>query len=451
MGIDRSNVRFVIHAGMPKAIENYQQEAGRAGRDRLEAECVLLYSAADLLAWKRIMGTPASDYEQLAQDKLGEMYRFARTLTCRHRFLVNYFGQDFDHVPCGACDVCLNEHEELPDAVVTSQKILSCVARVQQRFGARHVAEVLKGSNTERIRQLGHDKLSTYGLLATFSVNDISDWIDQLITQGFLVRDGEYLTLTMTETGVRLMKGDGQVKLNVPRKETTKGAKGGKKASSSGAVLSGAEETIFEALRDWRRELARDRNVPPYVILSDATLRDLAKARPADQRGLLAVKGIGASKAESFGTVLIALLAAQAEAHGLDTSAAPAPAGLYAAEPAPRYAEDVGLKGAAAKARANSQRDAAFLGFREGRTVDEVAFLTGRAASTVGGYLMEFIQEEGPVGPEPWVPRELYDRVLETATRIGADRLKPIHEALSGEVSYDAIRLTLTIRARQDA
>ncbi len=451
MGIDRSNVRFVIHAGMPKAIENYQQEAGRAGRDRLEAECILFYSAQDLLAWKRIMGAPQSEYDQLANNKLSEMYRFARTLTCRHRFLVNYFGQDFPHEDCGACDVCLNEHAEMEDAVVTSQKILSCVARVQQRFGARHVAEVLKGANTERIRQLGHDQLSTHGLLSAYSVNDISDWIDQLITQGFLVREGEYLTLSMTEEGRRLMKGDGQVRLNLPRKEAPK-SKSSKKAAAGGITLAPAEEAIFEALREWRREVARERGVPPYVILNDATLRELAHLRPAGMHALMGVKGIGVSKAESFGETLLALLAEQAAAHGL--TQAPAPAGLPLAAPSAVVSDDGeedGLRGAAAKARANSQREAAFDGFRAGRTIDEVAAATGRAASTVEGYLMEFIQEVGVAGPEPWVPREVYDRVLDTATRIQADRMKPIFEALGEEVSYGAIRLTLAIRASLEA
>ncbi|MFP5504486.1 MAG: RecQ family ATP-dependent DNA helicase, partial [Candidatus Sericytochromatia bacterium] len=243
MGIDRSNVRFVIHAGMPKAIENYQQEAGRAGRDRLEAECVLFYSAQDLLSWKRIMGAAESDYDQLVHQKLGEMYRFARTLTCRHKFLVNYFGQDFAHGDCGACDVCFGEHAELEDALVTSQKILSAVARVRERFGARYVAEVLKGSNTEKIRQNGHDQLSTYGLLSSYQIHDITDWIDQLITQGFLVREGEYQTLSMTEEGRRLMKGDGQVRLNLPRPESKSKAKKAT-ATASGVTLSPAEETI---------------------------------------------------------------------------------------------------------------------------------------------------------------------------------------------------------------
>jgi ATP-dependent DNA helicase RecQ len=443
MGIDRSNVRFVIHAGMPKAIENYQQEAGRAGRDRLEAECVLLYSAQDLLAWKRIMGEARSEYDQLVHGKLSEMYRFARTLTCRHKFLVNYFGQDFEHADCGACDVCFGEHAELEDGLVTSQKILSCVARVRERFGARYVAEVLKGSNTEKIRQNGHDQLSTYGLLASYQVNDIADWIDQLITQGFLVREGEYQTIHMTEDGRRLMKGDGQVRLNMPRPTKEKATRA-KKAGPNDLALSAPEEAIFEALRAWRRDIAKDRGVPPYVILNDASLRELAHVRPAHMDGLLTVKGIGESKAQAFGDSLLALVREHAEAQSLPLSEArPLPvtraAKVKAAEPT--------LTGAAASAKANNQRDAAFHGFRLGLPIEEVAEQTGRALSTVEGYLMEFIQEEAIDTPEPWVPRAIYDRVLAAAAELQAERLKPIFEALGGEVPYYQIRLSLAIRA----
>lgn len=445
MGIDRSNVRFVIHAGMPKAIENYQQEAGRAGRDRLEAECILFYSAQDLLAWKRIMGNPQSEYDNLVHGKLSEMYRFARTLTCRHKFLVNYFGQEFEHADCGACDVCFGEHAELEDGLVTSQKILSCVARVRERFGARYVAEVLKGANTEKIRQNGHDQLSTHGLLSQYQVNDIADWIDQLITQGFLVREGEYQTISLTEEGRRLMKGDGLVRLNIPRPTKEKATKT-RKAGASDLSLSGPEEVIFEALRVWRRDLAKERGVPPYVILGDASLRELAHVRPSSMGGLLGIKGIGESKVQAFGHDLLAVVREHADAQGLPLSAAAATMSMPLAK-APKAESSGTLAGAAASAKANNQRDAAFAAFRAGVPIEAVAEQTGRAPSTVEGYLMEFIQEEGVDTPEPWVPRAVYDRVLAAAAAIEAERLKPIFEALGGEVPYAQIRLALAIRA----
>ncbi|HEY9854747.1 MAG TPA: RecQ family ATP-dependent DNA helicase, partial [Stenomitos sp.] len=265
MGIDRSNVRFVIHTGMPKSIEHYQQEAGRAGRDRLAAECVLFYGAADPMAWRSIQGEPKTPYDQHALDKVREMYRFCRTLTCRHRFLVTYFGEAFEVGSCGACDVCLGEHQVLPDSTVVAQKILSCVARVQERFGARHVAEVLKGSKAAKVLQLGHDRLSTYGLLAEHAINDLADWIDQLVGHGYLVRSGEFQVLKVTPQGWALLKGEDSVQLTMPRATVARTVKG-----SDEVALSPEEEALFQDLRSWRRTIAHERGVPPYLILGDA-------------------------------------------------------------------------------------------------------------------------------------------------------------------------------------
>lgn len=305
MGIDRSDVRFVIHTGMPKAIEHYQQEAGRAGRDRLEAECVLFYGANDLLTWKTILGEPQTQHEELAHAKLNEMYRFCRTLSCRHRFLVQYFGQEFEPLNCGACDVCLGEHAALPDSLVVAQKILSCVVRVKENFGARHVAEVLKGSRNAKVLQYGHDQLSTHGLLATFQLGDITDWIDQLIGLGHLARVGEFQVLKLTPTGRLVMRGERDIQLSMPRQTEKKAARS---RGSEAAVLDSQEEGVFQHLRGWRRTQAEQRGVPPYLILSDATLRELSRHRPATEWALRQIKGIGESKAAAFGGSLLATL-----------------------------------------------------------------------------------------------------------------------------------------------
>jgi ATP-dependent DNA helicase RecQ len=317
---------------------------------------------------------------------------------------------------------------------------------VRERWGARHVAEVLKGANTEKIRQNGHDQLSTHGLLAAYTVNDIQDWVDQLITQGFLVREGEYQLLRMTEEGRRLMKGEGQVRLTLPR-QVEKAPKA-KKAGSNDVSLSPAEEAVFEGLRAWRREIAKERGVPPYVILNDATLRDLAHARPAHMEALLMVKGIGESKARAFGEDLLAVVASQAQAQGLQLGGSLAvPRAKSSLGPVPAAPAVAAVQAQAASATSRSQRDAAFQAFRDGLPLEEVAAATGRALSTVEGYLMEFIQEESVDTPEPWVPRETFERVIAAAAEIQAERLKPIHEALNGEVSYVQIRLALAIRA----
>jgi len=279
MGIDRSNVRYVIHANAPRSIEHYQQESGRAGRDGLPADCVLLFGAQDF---------------------------------GMHRFLARHFGSDVEHGEggCGACDVCLGETEALPDdeALLTAQKIISAVWRCESRFGAVHVVAVLRGQDDERTRRQGHDRLSVFGLMAEHKAPVIRAWIDQLVVQGLLAIGGEpkYPLLVLTRDGVELCKGRGEVRLS--RFPT---AKKKAKRDRRGSVTGDLDETgagLFEALRAWRKDEAARRGVPPYVVFSDATLRNLAAERPADREALLAVNGIGEKKAAQYGDAVLALL-----------------------------------------------------------------------------------------------------------------------------------------------
>ena len=303
MGIDRSNIRFVLHTGLPKSLEHYQQETGRAGRDGLEADCVLLYSAADVLVWKSVLsGSPPPSAAPLTH--VNEIDRYARGAVCRHRALVSYFGEEYATTNCNACDLCLGDVEEVADATVVAQKILSCVIRVNQRFGIGHVISVLRGEKTERVLSLGHDNLSTYGLLAGHPQTELRDWIYQLIGQELLVQDGDqYPVLHVTPLGRRVMKGEEHARLvQIARKERRR------KAKAESDSWEGVDEALFESLRKMRRELASARGVPPYIILGDKSLREVARAKPQTLVELREVYGIGDRKLADFGDDILGVV-----------------------------------------------------------------------------------------------------------------------------------------------
>jgi ATP-dependent DNA helicase RecQ len=313
MGIDRSNVRFILHTAMPKSIEHYQQETGRAGRDGLEAECVLLYSGADVVLWKSMLDRgseeldPDPRYREAAVRHLNDIDRYCSGTTCRHRALVEYFGQRYDKPSCGACDICLGETEDVPEALVVAQKIVSCVYRVGQAFGVSHVVSVLRGEDTEKVRDRGHDRLSTYGLLKGNGRNEVRDWIYQLVAQGFLAQtDDQYPILRLTEEARKVMRGEASIRLRQPI--VTKRSRSAAPRRQFGESWDGVDRSLFDVLRSWRREEAQERGVPPYVIFSDRTLRELARLRPTTLVALREVYGVGDAKLQEFGRKVLELI-----------------------------------------------------------------------------------------------------------------------------------------------
>jgi ATP-dependent DNA helicase RecQ len=306
MGIDRSDVRFVIHAGAPQSLEHYQQESGRAGRDGLQAECVLVYSAADFLKW-RVMLERNGEMSEERRSVLRDMERYAARVGCRHGHIVGYFGEHYDREGCGACDYCLGELEPIQDAVTLARKILSAVARVGQRFGTAHVTNVLRGSDAENVRGRGHDQLSTFGLLREATTDEVRGYIDQLLAHGLLQQtDDDYPVLQLTTSGAVLLKdASSRADLTLSRqRRPVKGVAPARGVRDDGS-WEGIDRALFERLRGMRLQLARARGVPPYVIFHDTTLRDLARRKPQSLDELHAVYGMGARKIELLGSALL--------------------------------------------------------------------------------------------------------------------------------------------------
>jgi ATP-dependent DNA helicase RecQ len=312
MGIDKSNVRYVIHTGMPKSLEHYQQETGRAGRDGLEAECCLFYSGGDYGTWKSLMSDMPPEAYKIAMVKLNHMYSYCTGGACRHKAILRYFGQTLDKDNCAACDVCLGELDCIDDALETAQKILSCVVRLDQRFGGGYTAMVLTGSQDQRILENSHDSLSTYGLLSGHSRNTVHDWIEQLEGQDYLRKVGDYNVLNITEKGWRALKGNDTPRLLKPAE---KPAKISRIVEDS---WEGVDRSLFEALRKLRTTIARKKGVPAYIVFGDATLRDMARLRPSDQVRLLDVKGIGEKKSRQYGEVVLTTIKDYCQKHSID-------------------------------------------------------------------------------------------------------------------------------------
>ena len=314
MGIDRSDVRLVLHTALPKSLEAYQQETGRAGRDGLTAECVLLYSSADVFSWEALVRKSAdeSDLEAAEREKLvasgvehlHAMRRYAQAARCRHAALSEYFGQPYEAEACGACDVCLGETAGLPDATVTAQKIISCVARVEERFGVRHVCEVLRGANTEGVRRHGHERLSTFGLLAELDQRMAENLVHQLLDQDLLARSGgDRPVLTLNQRSWEVLRGTRQVVLVEPRAGKARTTK------ADADDWQDVDRDLFERLRKWRRRVAEARGKPAWTIFDDTSLRAIAREKPDCPAALLRCRGVGEKRLADFGAAILDLVA----------------------------------------------------------------------------------------------------------------------------------------------
>ena len=307
MGIDKPDVRFVVHMDLPKSIEAYYQETGRAGRDGLPSETFLIYGVEDVgkMASMIESGDSNEQRKQLERRKLDALVGYCASARCRRQILLEYLGETLPE-PCGNCDSCRHP-ADLFDGTVAAQKALSCVFRTGQRFGAIHVVDVLLGADTERVRQFGHNKLPTYGVGKEFSRDQWRDILRQLVTHGLLVIDMEGhggLRLAPDDLCRPVLRGETKVSLRQTAKSKTERAlreETRKKRPASATLEGDADEQLFKTLRELRLTLAKAQNVPPYVIFHDTTLVALVKLRPKNLQDLSRVPGVGAAKLERYG------------------------------------------------------------------------------------------------------------------------------------------------------
>lgn len=312
MGIDKPDVRFVAHIDLPKSVEGYYQETGRAGRDGEASVAWMAYGLGDVVQQRRLIDQSPGDrtFKMRLGQHLDAMLALCETVGCRRQNLLGYFGQESG--PCGNCDTCLHPAETW-DGLIPAQKLLSTIVRLQrergQSFGAGHLVDILRGASTERIRTQGHDRLATYGIGADLSDQDWRSVIRQLLAGGVLVAQGEYGVLAPGARAPEVMRGEQPVPLR--RDVLGRGGSGTRvRKPAAAAGVAASDQPLFEALRTWRSAAAKEQGVPAYIVFGDATLRALAAERPASLTALDSISGIGAKKRDSYGEAVLAVIAA---------------------------------------------------------------------------------------------------------------------------------------------
>jgi len=414
MGIDKPNVRFVLHWQMTGDIESYYQEAGRAGRDGEESECVLLFDPADMQVQRFLIeqGTGDTSRKSIQLSKLNTMMSFSRTQRCLQQFIVDYFGET-DVQPCGKCSSCTDK-SELVNRTEEAKMALSCAGRMKGRFGVMMVAKVLKGSRDKRLLEFGLDRLSTYGLMRNLPEKEIADWMYWLVSEGYMkLSDGQYPTVSLTAAALPVLEGREAIMQRM--RTAVRGAGHGEQEISS---------PLFEALKLWRKERASLERIPPFMLFYDSTVRDIAKEQPASIEELLQVKGIGVAKAEKYGEELLQLIQLHRTGEPRKQSAATVKQSVKrssaAADEQPSYITSYEL-------------------FQSGMEPADIAKDRGLSKVTVEGHLIRCGEEGMPLDWPRIVPAEYEEQILHAVKEIGYEKLRPIKDALPEPVSYFAI------------
>jgi ATP-dependent DNA helicase RecQ len=420
MGIDKPNVRYVLHWQMTGDIESYYQEAGRAGRDGEESECVLLFEPADMQVQRFLIeqGTGDDDRKSIQLSKLHMMMNFSRTQRCLQQFIVDYFGETGVGA-CGKCSSCLDKSEPV-NRTEEAKMALSCVGRMKGRFGVTMAAKVLKGSRDKRLLEFGLDRLTTYGLMRHLPEKEIADWLYWLVAEGYLrLSEGQYPVVSLTANALPVLEGRETIMQRV--RATVRQTSSADNAASS---------PLFEALRGWRKERAALEGVPPFMLFFDATIREIANVQPRTADQLLTIKGIGAAKADKYGEELLEVIRPFLGEGGTDqVDHAPIRSGLVQPASARSGSED----------GEQPSHHLTLAMFQEGQEPSDIAAARGLGKVTVEGHLIRCADEGMDVDYERIIPAEHEPLIVAAIEKVGVDKLRPIKDELPDEVSYFSI------------
>ena len=424
MGIDKSNIRYVIHYNMPKDLESYYQEAGRGGRDGEKADCILLFSRSDIVTNKVLIESiPSGTSHYQEYEKLNDMVDYCNTDKCLRKYILEYFGEITDFDNCGNCSNCL-DNSELTDITADTQKILSCIKRMNERFGSSMVVDVLRGSKGSRIFSLGFDNLSTYGIMKDYPKDSLRDLISYLITEGYIKSVGDkYPVLMLTPLSNDVLFNGAKVytKLKLNKAESRSASN----KSQTNTIQTKFDENLFAILSDLRKKIANENFIAPFIVFSDVSLKQMSTFYPTDAESMLKIEGVGLNKLVKYGNVFIEAISDYASKNNIDVQDI-APTKIV-------------------KAPKPDTKLISYDMFSNGMSIEDIANERGLTCVTIEGHLIDCLEKGMDLDLTKYVHTEYRDEILKVIHEIGTEKLKPIKEALPEDVSYFDIRYYVAI------